>query len=62
MSLDQIKAADKVHRKAGYKAESGIARPSSPSGLAYFSLGAPVAGASALAAAAAQDDGQGGYQ
>lgn len=59
MSLDQIKAADKAHSKAGYKAESGVARPSNPSGLAYFSLAAPAGGLGALVAA--QDE-EGGYQ
>ena len=50
MSLDQIKAADKAHSKAGYKAESGVARPSRASELAYFSV-APLGGLGALAAA-----------
>lgn len=49
MSLDQIKAADKAHSKAGYKAESGVARPSRASELAYFSV-APLGGLAALAA------------
>lgn len=49
MTLDQIKAANKAHSKAGYKAASGKARPANPSELAYFSV-APLGGLAALAA------------
>ena len=55
MTLDQIKAADKAHMRAGYKAESGKARPASPSELAYFSV-APLGGLGVLAG---MDDEQG---
>lgn len=61
MSLDQVKAANKAHSKAGYKAATGKARPANPSELAYFSIGAPLAGASALGAAA-YEPGQEDYQ
>lgn len=48
MNLDQFKAADKAHMRAGYKAESGKARPANPSELAYFSV-APMGGLGVLA-------------